>query len=212
MLKWTELSAISSADRIGSRRYMIGRRPFRIKIGYRIARMTVLRIAAFSDGNQGGNPAGVWIGDALPAASRMQAIARRSGFRKRPSPHPRPAAWRVRYFSPLCEGAVLRSRHHCAGCSACTSARRQDLPAEAQSVPDISVAGRRDGQTIAAALQSPPTRSAPLDPSLQADMLQLFGYTRDDLDFRIPPARIHAGADHAVLALKNAQRACAHAL
>jgi len=36
---------------------------------------TVLRIAAFSDGNKGGNPAGVRIGDVLPDASTMQAIA-----------------------------------------------------------------------------------------------------------------------------------------
>jgi predicted PhzF superfamily epimerase YddE/YHI9 len=41
---------------------------------------TVLRIAAFSDGNQGGNPAGVWIGEALPDAATMQAIAAEIGF------------------------------------------------------------------------------------------------------------------------------------
>ncbi|MFK4724605.1 putative PhzF superfamily epimerase YddE/YHI9 [Bradyrhizobium niftali] len=41
---------------------------------------TVHRIAAFSDGNTGGNPAGVWIGDAMPDASRMQAIAAEVGF------------------------------------------------------------------------------------------------------------------------------------
>jgi hypothetical protein len=32
--------------------------------------MTVLRIAAFSDGNKCGNPAGIWIGDDLPSAFR----------------------------------------------------------------------------------------------------------------------------------------------
>ena len=31
--------------------------------------MDVLRIAAFSDCETGGNPAGVWIGDALPDAA-----------------------------------------------------------------------------------------------------------------------------------------------
>jgi PhzF family phenazine biosynthesis protein len=68
---------------------------------------------------------------------------------------------------------------------------------------DISVAGRRDGQTIAAALQSPPTRSAPIDPLLQAHLLQLLDYSIDDLDMKIPPAKIHGGADHVVLALKK---------
>ena len=42
--------------------------------------MTVLRIAAFSDGNKGGNPAGIWIGDDLPSASKMQAMAADVGF------------------------------------------------------------------------------------------------------------------------------------
>jgi PhzF family phenazine biosynthesis protein len=74
---------------------------------------------------------------------------------------------------------------------------------------DISVAGRREGRTIAAALQSPPTRSAPIDPLLQADLLRLLGYAIDDLDLRIPPAKIHAGADHVVLALKT-RNALAH--
>jgi PhzF family phenazine biosynthesis protein len=68
---------------------------------------------------------------------------------------------------------------------------------------NISVAGRRDGQTISAALQSPPTRSAPIDPLLQANLLQLLDYSIDDLDLKIPPAQIHGGADHAVLALKT---------
>ena len=68
---------------------------------------------------------------------------------------------------------------------------------------EISVAGRRDGQIIAAALQSPPTRSAPMDPLLQADLLQLLDYSIDDLDQKIPPAKIHGGADHVVLALKT---------
>jgi PhzF family phenazine biosynthesis protein len=31
----------------------------------------------------------------------------------------------------------------------------------------------------------------------------MFGYTADDLDLRIPPARIHGGADHLVLCLKS---------
>ena len=37
--------------------------------------MTILRIAAFSDGNEGGNPAGIWIGDDLPPASKMMLLS-----------------------------------------------------------------------------------------------------------------------------------------
>ena len=38
---------------------------------------------------------------------------------------------------------------------------------------------------------------------LQADLLQLLDYSINDLDLKIPPAKIHGGADHVVLALKT---------
>src|SRR3954463_1632474 len=164
--------------------------------------MTVLRIAAFSDGNRGGNPAGVWIGDALPPASRMQAIAAEVGFSETAFAAPEAAAWRVRYFSPLCE--VPFCGHATIALGAALALQYGDRTFKLKlNRADISVAGRRDGQTIAAALQSPPTRSAPVDPLLQADLLQLLNYSIDDLDLKIAPAKIHGGADHAVLALKT---------
>lgn len=67
----------------------------------------------------------------------------------------------------------------------------------------ISISGQRDGNTIAAALQSPPTRSAPLDASLRDALLDLFGYAYGDLDPKLPPAKIHGGSDHALLALRS---------
>ena len=162
----------------------------------------VLRIAAFSDGNRGGNPAGVWIGDVLPDASQMQAIAAEVGFSETAFAAPERDAWRVRYFSPLMEvpfcghatialGAALAQRH---GDRSFTLHLNDAV---------ISVSGRRDGSTVAAALQSPPTRSAPLDASLRDALLDLFGYTAADLDPRLPLAKIHGGADHAVLALTS---------
>ncbi|MDZ4811814.1 MAG: PhzF family phenazine biosynthesis protein, partial [Pseudomonadota bacterium] len=41
--------------------------------------MTIQRIAAFSDGESGGNPAGVCISDELPSAAQMQRIAAEVG-------------------------------------------------------------------------------------------------------------------------------------
>jgi PhzF family phenazine biosynthesis protein len=163
--------------------------------------MTVLRIAAFSDGNQGGNPAGVWIGNELPSALRMQAIAAEVGFSETAFAAPAVDSWRVRYFSPLVE--VPFCGHATIALGAALALQHGDQTFKLKlNHADILVAGHRDGDIIAAALQSPPTRSIPIDPSLQASMLQLFGYAHDDLDPEIPPARIHAGADHAVLALK----------
>ena len=164
--------------------------------------MTVLRIAAFSDGNQGGNPAGIWIGDELPAAAKMQATAAEVGFSETAFAAPEGEAWRVRYFSPLCE--VPFCGHATIALGAALALRQGDRSFELKlNRADISVTGRRDGQTIAAALQSPPTRSAAVDPLLQADLLRLFNYSIDDLDLNIPPAKIHGGADHVVMALKT---------
>jgi len=164
--------------------------------------MTVLRIAAFSDGNEGGNPAGIRIGDELPTASKMQAIAADVGFSETAFAAPEGDAWRVRYFSPLCE--IPFCGHATIALGAALALEHGDRTFELKlNRAEISVAGRRDGRTIASALQSPPTRSAPLDPSLLADLLHLFGYATGDLDLRIPPAIIHAGAEHVVLALKK---------
>ena len=163
---------------------------------------TVLRIAAFSDGNKGGNPAGVWIGDVLPDAAKMQAIAAGVGFSETAFAAPEGGAWRVRYFSPLFE--VPFCGHATIALGAALAHRHGDQTFQL-NLRDavISVTGRLDGKTIAAALQSPPTRSAPIDPSLRDGLLDLFGYAIGDLDVNIPPARIHGGADHVVLALRS---------
>lgn len=67
----------------------------------------------------------------------------------------------------------------------------------------ITVEGFRDGANIAAALQSPSTHSKPAPLKLIAEALALFGYSAGDLDPAIPPALIHGGADHLVLALNS---------
>lgn len=163
---------------------------------------TLLRIAAFSDGNRGGNPAGVWIGDALPDAATMQAIAAEVGFSETAFAAPEGEAWRVRYFSPGME--VPFCGHATIALGAALAHRHGDRSFELRlNNAVISVSGQRDGNTVAAALQSPPTRSTPLDASLRDALLDLFGYTSSDLDPELPPGRIHGGADHALLGLRS---------
>lgn len=164
--------------------------------------MKIFRIAAFSDGNTGGNPAGVAIGDQLPSDAEMQRIAAEVGFSETAFACATSSGWRVRYFSPASEvpfcghatialGAVL-AKMHGDGVFSLTLNQAK-----------ITVEGRRDGDLFAAALQSPSTRSRPAPPPLVSEVLDLFGYSNDDLDLRIPPALIHGGADHLVLALKT---------
>lgn len=166
--------------------------------------MNVLRIAAFSDGDAGGNPAGVLIGDALPNDTEMQRIAAEVGFSETVFAVPTGAGWRVRYFSP--ESEVSFCGHATIALGAALALRYGDgVFFLTLNQAEITVEGRQNGEIIAAALQSPPTRSMPAPPQLVSSVLGLFGYSHDDLDASLPPALAHGGADHLVLGLKTRQ-------
>jgi len=132
----------------------------------------------------------------------MQGIAANVGFSETAFAARLANGWRVRYFSPTSEvpfcghatialGAALALKH---GDGVFTLVLNQ---------AEITVEAWRTGDLVMAALQSPPTRSAPVPPTLVSAALDLFGYTNEDLDLRIPPALIHAGADHLLLMLDN---------
>jgi PhzF family phenazine biosynthesis protein len=167
--------------------------------------MHIQRIAAFSDGEVGGNPAGILIGDSLPDGPTMQKIAADVGYSETAFAAPIDGGWRVRYFSP--ETEVPFCGHATIALGAALALEHGDgVFALSLNNARITVEGRRDGSTIAAALQSPPTRSEAAKPQLIADALALFSYSKDDLDHRIPPAIADAGARHLVLTLKSRKR------
>ncbi|THC46182.1 PhzF family phenazine biosynthesis protein [Massilia sp. Mn16-1_5] len=169
--------------------------------------LDVQRIAAFSDGAQGGNPAGVWIGDVLPGEAEMQRVAHEIGYSETAFAAPLGEDWRVRYFSP--ESEVPFCGHATIALGAALAARQGDgVYSLRLNDALITVEGRRgvnaEGEALtSAALQSPPTRSAPAPAALVERALALFGYQTGDLDPRIPPALAHGGADHLVLALRS---------
>jgi PhzF family phenazine biosynthesis protein len=164
--------------------------------------MNMLRIAAFSDGDVGGNPAGVLIADDFPSDPEMQKIAAEVGFSETVFAVSVGGGWRVRYFSP--ESEVPFCGHATIALGAALALRHGNgvFPLTINQA-DITVEGRRDGEVIAAALQSPPTRSTPASPELVSAALELFGLTVDDLNHGLPPALIHGGSDHLVLGLKT---------
>jgi len=167
--------------------------------------MNVLRIAAFSDGDAGGNPAGVVIADELPTSAEMQRIAAEVGFSETVFAAKAGVGWRVRYFSPAVE--VPFCGHATIALGAALALRQGGgvFPLILNQA-EITVEGRRSDNVIAAALQSPPTRTVPVASQLIAEALDLSGYTHDDLDLRIAPVLAHAGADHLLLIL-NSRRA-----
>lgn len=170
--------------------------------------MRIQRIAAFSDGATGGNPAGVVIGDDLPDASAMQRAAAAIGFSETAFAAPRGTGWRVRYFSP--ETEVPFCGHATIALGAALALQHGDgvFPLHLNGAT-ITVEGRQEGALVAAALQSPPTRSRPAPAPLVDGALALFGYAPANLDPGLPPALIHAGADHLLLALRDRRQLAA---
>lgn len=117
--------------------------------------MNVLKIAAFSDGDTGGNPAGVLIADELPGDAQMQRIAAEVGFSETAFAASTGPSWRVRYFSP--ESEVPFCGHATIALGAALALRHGDgVYALRLNQADITVEGRQNGEVIAAALQSPP--------------------------------------------------------
>lgn len=164
--------------------------------------LNILRIAAFSQGETGGNPAGVLIAETLPDPVEMQRIAADVGFSETAFACRDGEAWRVRYFSP--ESEVPFCGHATIALGAALALREGDgiFPLVLNDA-NITVEGHRNGDILTAALQSPPTRSKSAAPGLVSEVMALFGYSADDLNPAIPPALIHGGADHFALTLNS---------
>ena len=164
--------------------------------------METLHIAAFSDGNVGGNPAGVLISEAHPPATEMQKIANDVGFSETAFGYATDGRWRVRYFSP--ESEVPFCGHATIALGAALAMQHGDGVYELElNEANITVEGRMADGVMSAALQSPPTRNSRLTADQLTGALQLFALSESDLDERIPPVIAEAGATHLVLALKS---------
>jgi PhzF family phenazine biosynthesis protein len=160
------------------------------------------KVAAFTAGGQGGNPAGVMIRAALPEESAMQRIATEVGYSETVFAAPHEDGWRVRYFSP--DGEVPFCGHATIALGAVLAQQNGDgiFPLTTNHTR-VTVEGRTHAGGAHAALQSPATHSSPASPALVQEALALFGYTLADLDERIPPALANGGAHHLVLALNS---------
>jgi PhzF family phenazine biosynthesis protein len=167
--------------------------------------MNIQRIAAFCDGESGGNPAGVVIGASLPEPDVMQAVATKVGYAETVFAAPIKGGWRVRYFAPAIE--IPFCGHATIALVAALALEHGDgIFALTLNDAEITVEGHRDGALISAALQSPATRSARAPSRVVADSLNLFGLSSGDLNHKIPPAFAEAGAKHLVLALNSRER------
>jgi PhzF family phenazine biosynthesis protein len=164
------------------------------------------RYTAFTTVPTGGNPAGVWIGDALPSSHDMQRIAAELGFSETAFVAPAQGLARtVRYYSPedeveFCGHATIAAgvalgNHEGAGTYR-FSIKPGEIPVKVQE---------RDGRWEAA-LTSVVPRHERASASLVADALATLGWNGADLDASLPPARAFAGVWHLVLAVRERER------
>jgi PhzF family phenazine biosynthesis protein len=168
--------------------------------------MKVQRIAAFTHGTAGGNPAGVVLCAVLPSAGRMQAMAAEVGYSETAFAAPSEDAWHVRYFAPEMEVPFCGHATIALGAALALANGEGKFSLQLKDNTRITVEGRWDGMLLTAALQSPETRSAVAPRSLVTTALDLFSYNEADLDPRLPAAIIEAGARHLLLALSSRQR------
>ncbi len=164
------------------------------------------RFSAFADTPDGGNPAGVWIGDELPDEAAMLAIAADVGYSETVfATKSGGEEYAVRYFSPSAEVPF---------CGHATIALGARLAADVgsgvyqlrTSVGDISLSAEWNGQRGSATLTSVEPWSKPADVALVNRVLELLGWSSDALDPALTPALTYGGAIHLLLALNNREQ------
>lgn len=165
--------------------------------------MDVIRVAAFAQGQIGGNPAGVVIADEMPPAADMQAVAAEVGYAETVFATKNPdGSWQARYFSP--EHEVPFCGHATIALGAILGERFGAGEYPLHLIQDqISVTATKIDAGWSARLRSPKTWSQDLPTALCDQLMELFAITPDQLDARLPPMLAYAGVQHAVFVLRN---------
>ena len=167
---------------------------------------TLEKLASFTSDPQGGNPAGVWIGEMLPEPDEMQQIAAEVGFSETAFVAPRTGSTRtVRYYSPEAEVAFCGHATIATGVALGKKAGTGTYQFET-TVGTIPVEVSEHNGVIRAALTSVEPKFEAVPETLLKQALCALGWSVDDLDTRILPARAFGGNWHLVLAAKTKQR------
>jgi len=167
---------------------------------------TLQKLAAFTSNPNGGNPAGVWIGEALPEAIEMQRLAAEVGFSETAFVAPITGSKRtVRYYSPEAEVPFCGHETVATGVALGKQAGIGTYQFET-TIGTIPVEVSEDNGEIKATLTSVEPRFELASKDLLINALSALDWNLNDLDPNIPPARAFGGNWHLVLAVKSKQR------
>lgn len=164
--------------------------------------MNVLKLAAFSQNEQGGNPAGVAFYDEMPSESEMLAIAKEVGYSETAFLVKQADGWRVRYFAPEME--VPFCGHATIALGAALGERFGEGTYQLHlNDSQISVRAEKTSGGMSATLQSPATWSEDAPQEYADKVLAAFNLTKEQLDSRFPVRLAGAGAKHLVIFLRE---------
>ncbi len=164
------------------------------------------RLSAFTLDPNGGNPAGVWVGEVLPTPPQMQRLAAEVGYSETAFIAPTTGFGRtVRYFSPEAEVSFCGHATIAAGVLL-GEAGGPGTYRLASTVGEVPVdVHRREGRWEAS-LTSVEPKHQPADANLVRDALAALRWDENDLSAAMAPARAYAGAWHLVLAINSRSR------
>ena len=165
----------------------------------------LFKLSAFSESPEGGNPAGVWLDDALPDPQTMLRIAAEVGYSETAFVAPLSGATRtIRYYSPEAEVSFCGHATIATGVVLGRLSGPGGYVLESAVGPVPIKVAERDSR-LETTLESVTPRHELAEENLLAAILDGLGWRREELDLSIPPVRAYAGAWHLVLAT-NADR------
>lgn len=165
--------------------------------------MEVLRIAAFSHNNQGGNPAGVVVCNEMPTETKMLQTAKHVGYSETAFIRQMDDGWRIRYFAPETEVPF------CGHATIASGAVLGELYGESTyklflNKGEISVTvSKSETGVFSATLQSPNTWSESAPQEYVEKLLDNFNFSISDLNPNYPVSFAFAGAKHLIVVLSE---------
>ncbi|MEX1058289.1 MAG: PhzF family phenazine biosynthesis protein [Natronospirillum sp.] len=168
---------------------------------------TLHRLSAFTDDPAGGNPAGVWLGEALPDPATMQNIAAEVGYSETVFIAPLNGRTKtVRYYSPLVEISFCGHATIAAGVLLARTIGEGTFTLDTLVGPVTVTAITDDEGRLLATLESVPPQQAEASPALVQEALSALAWSPSELNAQLPPIKAYAGAWHLILAAGSQSR------